>query len=453
MGFADGYLQKSALRKALPSDPPRDAVQLIICLPAYRESGLHRSLDSLFQCHGQVPAEVLILINAPESEPSSGKRENEVLADQARSWIRSHLHPTLNFHLGIDQGFPDRHAGVGLARKVLMDEALRRFSLLDRPGGILASLDADARVDPNYLTALVSHFHTPVGPASSATGEGSRPFLPEGASLYFEHPLSPEEDPGGPAYPAEVYRAIALYELHVRTYLWWVRSTGFPHAFHTVGSAFAVRADTYAAEGGMNRRQGGEDFYFIQKVARRGRFTACTETRVAPSPRPVGRVPFGTGPAVSRILAQPGNARLDSYHPQPFAHLRDLFAGIGHLRHAPLSSLRPGLHPVLAEFLRSQDGEAALEEIRRNSASDEMFRKRFWHWFHMFRVMKYLHFARERGFSDVPVEESARACLEEWSGRSTGNLPEDAGELLTEFRRMDRSPIPQSGTRPHPLFS
>ena len=107
-------------------------------------------------------------------------------------------------------------------------------------------------------------------------------------------------------FPPRTYHAIALYELHLRYYLHSVRSTGYPHAFHTVGSAFAVRADIYCQEGGMNRRQGGEDFYFIQKVAQRGSWSECNETCVYPSPRPSDRVPFGTGPAVARLIDRSG---------------------------------------------------------------------------------------------------------------------------------------------------
>ena len=87
-----------------------------------------------------------------------------------------------------------------------------------------------------------------------------------------------------------VYDAITQYELHLRYYLNAVRSTGYPYAYHTVGSSFTVRADVYCKEGGMNRRQGGEDFYFIQKVAQRGNFSECNATRVVASPRPSDRV-------------------------------------------------------------------------------------------------------------------------------------------------------------------
>jgi hypothetical protein len=64
----------------------------------------------------------------------------------------------------------------------------------------------------------------------------------------------------------------------------------------------------------MSRRQAGEDFYFIQKVAMQGRYGECRTTRVHPSPRPSDRVPFGTGPDIARQI---GNRPLDASAKHP----------------------------------------------------------------------------------------------------------------------------------------
>src|SRR5213594_3575687 len=92
----------------------------------------------------------------------------------------------------------------------------------------------------------------------------------------------------------KVAEAIAAYELHLRYYVRALRYAGFPYAHHTIGSCMAVRADVYKKQGGMNKRQAGEDFYFLQKIIPLGHFTDLTETKVIPSSRPSDRVPFGT---------------------------------------------------------------------------------------------------------------------------------------------------------------
>jgi hypothetical protein len=427
MSFAEAYLLKAGLREALIEPAPHPGLNILITIPVYNESGLERCLDSLFQCTcgpstsgDELHAEVLILINAPVDAPLEIFEQNLATLEAARNWIEAHPHPCMDFHIWLDHSFGKKEAGVGTARKILMDEAVRRFSSLERPEGIIASMDADAVVQANYLEALVNHF---------------REFEPDGCSIRFEHPLvadSAEDSAEEDQFSPEVYEAITQYELHLRYYLQSVRSTGYPFAYHTVGSSFAVRADIYCMEGGMNRRQGGEDFYFIQKVAQRGNFSQCNSTCIVPSPRPSDRVPFGTGPAVSRLSA--GEDPLITYDPRLFAMLEELFMRIKQ----PEGLAGPWPEP-LQSFLEEQDFGEALKEIQSNSASASAFRKRFWRWFSMFRIMKFLHYARERGYPDIPVGKAAAMLLRTLDPEGLGipSLGIDPKKLLSIYRMLD----------------
>jgi len=428
MSFADAYLLKAGLREALIKPEPHPGLNILVTIPVYNESGLERCLDSLFQCTcgADLHAEVLILINAPSDAPAEILEQNLATLEATRAWIEAHPHPCIDFHVWLDHSFGKKEAGVGTARKILMDEAVRRFSALERPNGIIASMDADAVVQPNYLEALVYHFKGD----SLDSGSG-----PDGCSIRFEHPLNAdataapaEEDQFSPA----VYDAITQYELHLRYYLQSLQSTGYPHAYHTVGSSFAVRTDIYCKEGGMNRRKAGEDFYFIQKVAQRGNFSQCDSTCVVPSPRPSDRVPFGTGLAVSRLSA--GEDVLMTYDQRPFAMLKDLFNRIKQ----PENLTGPWPEP-LQSFLEEQDFKGALDEIQSNSASASAFGKRFWRWFSMFRIMKFLHYARERGYPDIPVGEAAAELLRTMDPDGIGipSLGSDAKKLLLIYRMLD----------------
>ena len=453
MGFADAYLLKAGLRKALVEPGPHPGLKIAVILPVYNESGLERCLDSLFLCSCNSPAEnsdraasssgfhaeVLILINAPADAPSSVLEQNRATLEATRTWIRKHPHPCLEFHVWLDHSFRKKEAGVGSARKILMDEAARRFSALGRPEGIIASMDADALVQKNYLEALVHHFESSrfKGVSGKSPGSaGENISGPDGCSIRFEHPLDgnhlPLDAPGNKAFPPEVYRAIIQYELHLRYYLQSVRYTGYPFAYHTVGSSFAVRADVYCKEGGMNRRQGGEDFYFIQKVAQRGNFSQCNATCVSPSPRPSDRVPFGTGPAIQRLTGC--EDPLMTYHLKPFVLLKEFFGELG--RPEKLAGMWP---EPLHSFLKEQEFERALEEISGNSASSEAFRKRFWRWFSMFRIMKFLHFARERGYPDVGVGKAASDLLRHLDPENRGipSVGSDLKKLLLIYRMLE----------------
>ena len=427
MKFAGDYLDRHALRDALIRTAPDPGLQQIVTIPVYNESGLTRCLDSLFLCPPSHPVtEVILLLNTPEGAAAEIIQQNRHTLREVRSWITSHTRNGLRFHPLLLEGLSARDAGVGLARKLAMDEAVRRFMAAGNPHGIMLSLDADTVVEPTYLSAV--HHHLPGGAR-------------DGCTVAFSHPLS------GDDHPHEVYDAVARYELHQRYYLAAVRSTGYPHAFHTVGSAFAVTLQAYCAMGGMNRRQGGEDFYFIQKVAGRGRFSECHTTTVHPSPRPSARVPFGTGPAIRRQLDRSGEPYL-TYHPGPFRMLRQCFRACLASGAAPGTPAIPReCDPLLSGYLEATGFPEAMETIRRNVASQETFEKRFWQHFNMFRILKFLHYAAEHGYRGVPVEEASRALLHGLPGRSLPEESSDTVSMLRYFRALEKK---QGGNPPAP---
>ncbi len=120
-------------------------------------------------------------------------------------------------------------------------------------------------------------------------------------------------------------RYITLYELHLRYYFQGLAYSGFPYVFHTVGSAIAVKALPYVKAGGMNRRQAGEDFYFIQKLVPAGGYFNLNSTTVYPSPRTSSRVPFGTGASMAQTNSEQGSIFL-TYNIQAFKELRTFFS-------------------------------------------------------------------------------------------------------------------------------
>ena len=280
---------------------PEEDLGIVVVIPCFNEPDLIGCLEAIWVCaRPKCSVEVIVILNSPAGCGAKIASQNQVTLKAADEWITQHCHPRLAFYTLDFPGLPARHAGVGLARKIGMDEALRRFDDVGRPEGIISGFDADCRCEPNYLTALERHFQ-------------ENPRSP-GCSIYFEHPLK------GPL-PPPVYRAIAVYELHLRYYVQALRHAGFPHAHHTVGSCMAVRAGAYRNQGGMNRRKAGEDFYFVHKIIPLGGFTDLTATTVYPSPRPSDRVPFGTGKAVGDILS---GREIKTYPLEAFLDLKQL---------------------------------------------------------------------------------------------------------------------------------
>jgi hypothetical protein len=321
------------------------------------------------------------------------------------------------------EGFeiPDRD-GVGLARKIGLDRAL---SVLDMDRGhpsFLVCLDADSRVDPGYLSAAGAFF-----------ARGDAP----GAVIEFAHQEA--EDP-------VLQEAILRYELFLRAYVLGLRWAGSPYAFHTVGSTIACTGEAYAAVRGMSRRRAGEDFYFLNKLAKLGPVGRIGGTVVRPSPRPSLRVPFGTGRRMARVLSGEESAAGSLYAPEIFRILREW------IRLAEESPDRPGdarlaearrIHPALGRFLEEQAFPGAWEKIRRQAPGPAHLRRQFHGWFDAFRTLRAVHALRDGGLPNVPLLEGVERLLQ-WTGcPDAAGRREETGkaasvELLTVLREKDR---------------
>src|SRR5688572_16087564 len=259
---------------------------MIIVIPCFSEPALLACLHSLWRCERPTRAvEIIVVINSSESSPPEVLEQNRRTTAEAELWAREDCDRAFRIHFLHTPNLPRKHAGVGLARKIGMDEALHRFDQLNQLEAPIVCFDADSTCDPNFLTEIESHFST-------------HPKSP-GCSIYFEHPVDlSETNVSSPTQNStlktqnSIVEAITLYELHLRYYVQALRFAGFPHAFHTIGSSMAVRAEAYLRQGGMNKRQAGEDFYFLHKIIPLGNFGEVNTTRVVPSSRASDRVPF-----------------------------------------------------------------------------------------------------------------------------------------------------------------
>ena len=77
-------------------------------------------------------------------------QQNQETRQQVTQWIEQEQPHFLRCHILYVDDLPTKHAGVGLARQVGMDEALYRFSAMGYDG-LIMNLDADCTVAPTYL--------------------------------------------------------------------------------------------------------------------------------------------------------------------------------------------------------------------------------------------------------------------------------------------------------------
>ena len=352
--------------------------QLRVCLvvPVFDED-MKMLMSSLASCTGDTTNVLILLVfNNPIGSELTCKHQ-----EQAAKWGGCTLENGLRVEAIKALHLPEKHAGVGLARKIGMDTALATFASIPHDG-LIVCLDADCEVEPNYLQELLG-------------AEGKEI---NGLSIYFEHRLSGLDD--------ERKEQIILYEIWLRYYIQALRRIGYPHAFHTVGSSMAVRASVYARIGGMNRRKAGEDFYFLHKLIPQGNFYDLTSTSVYPSARNSERVPFGTGRAM--IDMQVGRKDfIKVYNPEVFQQIEPL------LRHAGevLKGKVDYAGNPLIETIEKLGWKEEFSALDRRSGTVKALERNFTYWFNGFRMLKLVHWLRDEYYPDVPIKNSAFKVL------------------------------------------
>lgn len=387
-------------------------LKIVIVIPCLAESGIGQTIEALRQNIGfNYSVECLIVVNHSEAARSEIKAINNdiletLLRDNAKlNTDKIKFIPIQAFDL------PAKKAGVGLARKTGMDMAVEHLKQAGNfKDGIIVCLDGDCTVDKNYLVEIEKYFTKTKA---------------NGCSIYFEHPLSGENTAG-----------IIDYELFLRYYTDALRWCGFPYAYQTVGSSMAVSAEAYVKQGGMNTRQAGEDFYFLNKIISLEQFGDLTTTTVYPSSRQSDRVPFGTG---REMMEWQRTQQLPAYHPDLFIELKKILNLVDRLRdceNAIILLKQNKIHNAIIAYLEGQELNKAVIEARTHTASPAAFRKRFFVWMNAFRIMKLLNELSTSIFPKALIYECASWL---WVQISSHEPAVDSKGLLLQYREFDRT--------------
>ncbi|HZL11813.1 MAG TPA: glycosyltransferase family 2 protein [Prolixibacteraceae bacterium] len=392
--FADRYIQKNMIYPAFIEKEVCPSLSMIVVIPCLNEPEIIRTLESLWDCEPvQSFCEVIVTVNDSENSTPAVKSFNQETYDNLLAWKKKNDRENLILHPVYAASIPAKHAGAGMARKIGMDEAIRRFNAVFRPEGVLISLDADCLVSPNYLQKIEQVF--------------SKQKSCFAATLNFRHRVEEMDDP-------KQRMGIQLYEDYLHYFKHAIDFAGYPNSIYTIGSAFAVRAEAYVKQGGMNRRQAGEDFYFLYKLTKLGTITEINDAFVYPSARVSDRVPFGTGASMTKWMNDSENLAL-TYNISAFTDLKQLFDrvdslfGIGSGKLEELFSLLP---ESVSEYLQSIDFAGKLSEINENSSSLTSFRKRFFQFFDAFLILRFLNLAHQKQYQRQNLSEAIRQLQE-----------------------------------------
>jgi hypothetical protein len=416
------YITKHANYSSFIQDSPNKDIHNVVVIPAIGEPNLIKTIESLWKCiRPKMPVEVIVVINSSENSSSTILDVNVNNVQILDIWAQKYNSDSFKVFVVSVPNIPISNAGAGYARKSGMDEAIVRFIKAGKSNGIITSLDADAFVSENYLIEIEKLYNWDKNCNA--------------CSIYFEHPIEGDE------FDLQVYHTIIEYELHLRYYKQMLKYVGFPYYHHTVGSSFAVSAKAYCNQGGMNKKQAGEDFYFLHKIMPMGHYYELNTTCVFPSPRPSNRVPFGTG-ATIRQFAVEDKKDILTYNSGVFDPLKKFFVDkelFFKINPDHIEKQISVYHKVLFEFLIVNNFKRAIVEINSNTSNLNSFYKRFFVWFDAFRLIKYLNFAHTQHFQKQSVSIATVNCLNVYFNEYYVGI--DSKRLLEIYRQKEKSDL------------
>ncbi len=288
-----------------------------------------------------------------------------------------------------------RRQGVGIARKLGCDIGCWLIQNQYVCSEWIHSTDADTQLPVNYLSANLD---------TSCS-----------AMLYpYQHHCQDKD----------IELAMSLYELSLHYYVAGLNWAASPYSFHTLGSIIAINYRHYAQARGFPKKSAAEDFYLLNKLSKISPVRQLEEPSITILGRSSSRVPFGTGPALNKIKAQPNpTEEFLYYNPAVFSLLRQWLALFPHFWQArkdlnettlwPFISKQLGLQnieneqsTILASTLKNLNPQQAILQALTQSKSEKAFLRHMHVWFDALRTLKFIHHARDSGLFSRPLKDS-----------------------------------------------
>lgn len=395
MNFAESYYKRYSVAPKIFNGNPRSDTGIIVVIPCYDDEFIFTTLRSLDSAdRPPCSVEVIVVVNSAEDTDvaivEKNRRIYASICEKKDSYLNFALLPY------IIEGVPHKIAGVGNARKVGMDEAVWRFSAIENPRGVIVSLDADCLVAEDYFTEIYSRFYCAKD-------------HPNACTLQFRHNFDEK------LYSGQEIVACRRYEMYLRYFRLAQKIAGIPQCLHTIGSCLAVTVETYARMGGMARRQAGEDFYFLQKLALQSKVASVDKPIVFPSPSVSERVPFGTGRSVKKII-ETGSCKV--YNFGLFLLLKDFYSAFPSLYDG--DSVVPS---KIVEFVGEQKFKVLVDECRKNTSDCRSFVKRMFAKFDVFFMIRFLNsFSESKIYPPEEIEAAVVNLIEYYGDKDVENL-------------------------------
>ncbi len=391
------YLENKSYKQWILEWNEVRGIETVVVIPAICEfENIKPLLSSLARNPKQYLQKSLIIfvVNSSISSDPEVKADNNLSLEFLQTLIRKNYSDKFSKQIlesGIRIGlidvsskgkeFDDKSAGVGLARKIGMDTALRVFDYSISGKKIIVSLDADCLVEENCISEVQNYFNQQNVSV---------------AIVDFEHTL-----------PEDEIRKIGIlsYEIFLRHYVAGLLFAKSPFAFQTIGSTIVCDHEAYIKIGGMNTKKAAEDFYFLQKLAKHFTIDRISSTIVNPSARESWRVPFGTGRSMIDYSSNKKDILL--YNPEVYIILKEwliLFNSDLLLNPDLMLKRSKETHPELYNFLVNRGFINDWEKIIDNSKSLKQLDYQRKNWFDAFETLKLLHHLRDTSFPMMNIK-------------------------------------------------
>ena len=420
-----------AIAQQLTQDEKITPYQHCLVIPAYDESDhFIQRIQQTFGDDNNTRVLLITVINQPDSAVDTSNNQQlwdtllHTYAPTDRTSNYSNTEAPKTYHLlsinsQIDLLLVDRfhhkipqQQGVGLARKIGGDIACQ--FILDKK---IDSLwihysDADTHLPSNYFTSLAQTVDQ-----SDATHDSA-------ATYPYTHISSKNT-----LTDNTLNQATRYYEQHLHYYVDGLKRAGSPYAYHTLGSCIVSNAYHYCQARGFPKRSGGEDFYLLNKLAKLGNIVELNSPVLKIESRFSHRVPFGTGPAVEKIVerlqVQNVNEKCGEkkkeehidYHPSCFTELAALITHFDHIfdykkqnshqkinqsniekkssAYAHYSEWLKPLSQPLQESLATLGIEKLFTHIDKQTKSKAECHKHCHYWLDGFKTLKLIHLLTE----------------------------------------------------------
>ncbi|GHE91071.1 glycosyltransferase [Thalassotalea profundi] len=373
-----------------------------VVIPAYKESSTFVS-GYLNSSLAQQNTLMVLVINQPDTDTNKYPQQTLhqdvcamgkiIWANESFTLVKSDKGNSSVLLLdSFTQPIPEKQ-GVGTARKQGVDTVLALIADNKIKSDWICSTDADASLPESYFDSL-AEMRSDIYPKIV------------GACFNFYH-----ESPD-----LKVHQANALYEQALRYYVAGLTYAKSSYNFFTIGSILSFKAKAYAEVRGFPQRSAGEDFYLLNKLAKLGDIIFLKDHIIKLTARCSDRVPFGTGPAVNQIISlQAQEKEYCYYHPQVFILLKEVLCAFTTLFDycSTIEDWLVLLSKEAREGLLSLGFESYIKKQnaqQQKLSNKKQFYKQLYIWFDAFKTLKFIHFAKNNYWPDIPLERAINSA-------------------------------------------